>query len=240
MTETPAARPAARLVGLLPYALDIVMPVVSYAVLTALGVGTFWALAVGGLLTAANSVVNTIRRRRLDRLGALVLLEVALGLVLDFVVRDPRLMLARGSLYLAIGGLWVLVNAFTARPLTVDASKPMAAKGGPRGIVAYEWCAANSIAFVRIHRVLSLIWSLMFVAYAVVRVVIIYSAGSVNQSIWLNEIPGVVTVGICLFASARAGARLAKIVEARLAEMSDAPVGETPPTRATLPAGRPA
>jgi hypothetical protein len=226
MPETPTGRPIRVLLRLLPYALDIVLPIASYAVLTSLGVSTFWALIVGGLLTAATSVVNTVRRRRLDKLGGLVLLEVALGLILDFVVRDPRLMLARGSLYLAIGAGWALVNAFTARPLTVDACKPMAAKGGPGGIAAYEWCATHSSAFLRIHRVLSLIWSAMFIAYAVLRVVIIYSASSVDQSVWLNEIPGIVTLGICLFASARAGNRLAKLVEARLAATAAEPAGE--------------
>jgi hypothetical protein len=156
-----------------------VLPLVSYATLRALGASTFWALVAGGLLTAATTVVNTIRRRRLDRLGALVVFEVTLAVVLDFVIRDPRLMLARGSLYLAIGGAWVLVNAFRARPLTVDAAKPFAAKHGRPAIAAYEWAAANSPAFLRIHRALSLAWSAAFIAYAVLRVVIIYSASSV-------------------------------------------------------------
>lgn len=224
MTETPTRHPIHALLRLLPYALDVVLPIASYAALTSMGVSTFWALVVGGLLTAATSVVNTLRRRRLDKLGGLVLLEVALGLVLDVVVRDPRLMLARGSLYLAVGACWALANTFTARPLTVDASKPMAAKGGPSAIAAYEWCAAHSPAFLRVHRVLSLVWSAMFIAYAVLRVMIIYSASSVDQSVWLNEIPGVVTLGICLFASARAGKQLKKIVEARMARSATSAV----------------
>jgi hypothetical protein len=232
MTQTPP-RPFDGLVRLLPYALDIALPLASYATLRALGASTFWALVVGGLLTAAATVVTTVRRRCLDRLGALVLFEIALGVVLDFVIRDPRLMLARGSLYLAIGAMWVLVNAFTARPLTVDAAKPMAAKGGPRGIPTYEWCAANSPEFLRIHRTLSLVWSAAFFTYAALRVAIIYSASSVDQSIWLNEIPGVVAVGICLLASARAGRRLARIVEARLAETDAA---ETVPASRNLAA----
>jgi hypothetical protein len=226
MTQQPA-RPVDGLLRLLPYALDIVVPLVSYATLRALGVGTFWALVVSGLLTAVTTAVNTIRRRRLDRLGALVLFEVALGVVLDFVIRDPRLMLARGSLYLAIGALWMLVNAFTTRPLTVDAAKPMAAKHGARATAAYEWCAANSRPFLGIHRALSLVWSAAFLAYAVLRVVIIYSASSVDQSIWLNEIPGIVAVGIGLLASAIAGRRLAGLVETRLAE-SDAATNVSP------------
>ena len=217
MTETPA-RPLDGLVRLLPYGLDIVLPLASYATLRALGASTFWALIAGGLLTAAATAVNTIRRRRFDRLGVLVLSEVTLGVVLDFVIGDPRLMLARGSLYLAIGGIWVLVNAFTARPLTVEACKPWAAKHGPPAIAAYEWAAANSPAFLRIHQALSLAWSAAFLAYAVLRVVIIYSASSVGQSMWLNEIPGVVAYGVCLLVSAWACRWLAGIVESRLAE----------------------
>jgi hypothetical protein len=233
MTQTPT-RPFDGLARLLPYGLDIVLPLVSYATLRALGASTFWALVAGGLLTAATAVVNTIRRRRLDRLGALVVFEVTLAVVLDFVIRDPRLMLARGSLYLAIGGAWVLVNAFRARPLTVDAAKPFAAKHGRPAIAAYEWAAANSPAFLRIHRALSLAWSAAFIAYAVLRVVIIYSASSVGQSMWLNEIPGVAAFGVCLLASAWAGRRLAGIVEARLAETGAAttvPLVGTHPAR---------
>lgn len=225
MTQTPA-RPYDGLVRLVPYGLDIVLPLASYAALRALGASTFWALVAGGLLTAAAAAVNTIRRRRLDRLGALVLSEVTLGVVLFFVIRDPRLMLARASLYLAIGGVWVLVSAFTARPLTVDACKPWAAKHGRPAIAAYEWAAANSPAFLRIHQALSLAWSAAFIAYAVLRVVIIYSASSVGQSIWLNEIPGVLAYGVCLLVSARACCWLAGIVDARLAETNAA---TTPP-----------
>src|SRR5438874_10824041 len=109
-----------------------------------------------GLLHPANTVANSVHSHSLNRLGALVLFEVALGLVLDFVIRDPRLMLARGSLYLAVGAVWVLVNVFTTRPLTVDAAKPMAARHGPRVTAAYEWCAANSPVFLRIPRAPSL------------------------------------------------------------------------------------
>jgi hypothetical protein len=228
MTQTPA-RSFDGLVRLLPYGLDILLPLVSYATLRALGASTFWAVVAGGLLTAVATVVNTIRCRRLDRLGAFVVFEVTLGVVLDFVIRDPRLMLARGSLYLAAGGVWLLVSAFRARPPTVDAAKPFAAKHGRPAIAAYEWAAANSPAFLRIHRALSLTWSAAFIAYAVLRVVIIYSTSSAGESMWLNEIPGIVAFGVCLLASARAGRRLAGIIEARLAETDAATT--VPPVR---------
>src|SRR4051794_4514539 len=111
-------------VGVLPYLLDIVAPLVSYYALTSMGLSPFWALVIGGALTAVVSTVNTIRRGRLDNLGILVIVEIILGLTLDLTVHDARLTLARGSLFIALAGTWVLVNAFTGRPVTVDATKP--------------------------------------------------------------------------------------------------------------------
>jgi hypothetical protein len=216
-TETKRTRPG--FLGVLPYLFDIVIPLVTYYVLKSFGASDFSALLAGGLLTSANTLMNTIRRGRLDSLGVLVVLELVVGIALDVTLRDPRLLLARGSFFVAVAGVWALATTFTSRPMTVDASKPMAAKGGPRRLAAFEWCARHHPVFLRVHRRLSLLWSLMFIAYAVLRVVIIYRAGSVGASIWLNEIPGIVGVAICLAASARAGKVLEKIVDRRVARM---------------------
>ncbi|MCO1580322.1 hypothetical protein M8C13_31650 [Crossiella sp. SN42] len=227
MSTSPAATPrqSRGLLGVLPYALDVIIPIATYFILKSLGASDFWALVTGGLLTAANSLANTIRRGKLDNLGVLVIVEVAVGLVLDFTFQDPRLILARGSLYIAIAGIWILVNTFTSRPITVDVSKPMAYKGDPHRLTAYEWCAEHSREFLRIHRALSATWCVMFLAYAAIRVVIIYHVSSVQESIWLNEIPGVIGVLVCLVAAARAGKRLEKIVDAQVARMFPAAAG---------------
>jgi hypothetical protein len=79
--------------------------------------------------------------------------------VLDLIVRDPRLTLARGSLLISLAGIWILGNTFTGRPVTVDITKTFAAKkGGKNGIIAFEWLADNSKRFVRIQRSLSTVW----------------------------------------------------------------------------------
>jgi hypothetical protein len=213
-------RRARGIVGVLPYLLDIIIPLVSYYVLTSAGLSSFWALVVGGALTAIVSVLNTVRRGRLDNLGILVIVEIALGLVLDLAVRDPRLTLARGSLFIALAGIWILVNTFTGRPVTVDATKPFAAsKGGEKGVIAFEWLAENSQRFVRIHRALSAVWSVAFLAYAATRVVVIYTV-SVSEAVWLTELPGIIAVAICLVASARAGRRLEALVNDRMEHTS--------------------
>jgi hypothetical protein len=198
--------------------LDIIVPLVFFYVLTGVfHLNTFWALVVGGAITAAVSLVNTLRRGRLDNLGVLILLEIALGLVLDLTVRDARLTLARGSLFIALAGVWNLVNVFTNRPLTTDITKAFAAKkGGTEGVLAFEWLAANSPEFLRIQRWLSTVWSLAFIFYAIIRVIVIYHT-TIAEALWLNEIPGIIAVFVGLAASAVAGKKLEKMVNDRMA-----------------------
>jgi len=210
-------------IGVLPYSLDIIVPLVSYYVLTSVGLSSFWSLLVGGALTAIISIINTVRRGRIDNLGILVMVEIALGLLLDLAVRDPRLTLARGSLFIALAGIWILVNTFTGRPVTMDATKPFAAKkGGKNGVIAFEWLADNSQQFVRVQRSLSTVWGVMFLAYAAVRVVVIYRF-SISEAVWLTEIPGIIAIAICLIASARAGKKLESLVNDRMEFMSGNP-----------------
>jgi hypothetical protein len=221
--EDSRVRRARGMIGVLPYLLDIAIPLVSYYVLTSAGLSAFWALLAGGALTAIIAIINTVRRGRIDNLGVLVIVEIALGLVLDLAVRDPRLILARGSLFIAVAGVWILVNSVTGRPVTMDATKPFAAKkGGADGVIAFEWLAANSPRFVRIQRSLSIVWGAMFLAYAAVRVVVIYTV-SISEAVWLNEIPGVIAVAVCLIASARAGKQLEALVTDRMAHLPGHP-----------------
>jgi len=203
--------------GVLPFLLDIIIPLVSYYLLTAAGLSAFLALVTGGALTAIVAVSNTIRRGKIDSLGVLVIAEIALGIVLDLAVRDARFTLARGSLFLGLAGLWILVSVCTGRPVTVDATKSFAAKkGGQDAIIAVEWLAENSDRYLRIHRALSALWGVMFIAYAAVRVIIIYST-SISQAVWITELPGIAAIAICLVASARAGQRLEALVTDRMA-----------------------
>lgn len=211
-------RPSRGVIAVLPYLLDFIVPLVAFYALTAAGVSPFWSLTIGGALTGVVSVVNTIRRGRLDGLGLLVIAEIALGLVLITTTRDPRLVLARSSLYVALAGIWVLASAVIGRPVTISSSKAFAARReGQDGIAAVDWLAANSASFLHIHRRLSALWGGMFLLYAVVRVVIIYST-SVSRAVSISEIPGIIAIGVCLIASRQAGQRLETLANERLRE----------------------
>lgn len=222
MLEEKAAKPVQSSRGLLdalPYVLNLVLPIAAYFILTALGLSDFWALTIGGLLTGVNAVVNTVRRGKLDSLGLLVLVEVALSVALIFGTQDPRLVLARPSLYIAVGGVWVLAKAFSRRPVTIDASKPMATKGNPQRTAAFEWCAANDDTFRRAHRDLSVLWGVVFLVYSIARLVVIYSVNNLSESVWLTEVPGIIGIVICLLAAKNAGEKLKKTIDAQLERM---------------------
>jgi hypothetical protein len=229
-------RQARAIIAALPYLLDFTVPLVAFYALTAAGLSSFWSLTIGGALTGVISVVNTIRRGKLDGLGLLVIAEIALSLVLIATTRDPRLVLARSSLYLALAGIWVLASAVIGRPVTINTSKAFAARSdGQNGIAAVEWLAANSAPFLRIHRGLSALWGGMFLLYAVVRVIIIYST-SVSRAVSISEIPGIVAVGICLIASRQAGKRLEALANERIRQ-ADGGAARNPGTGSSGGAG---
>lgn len=223
MTSNSGPKPqwSRSLIQAAPYLFDVVIPLVSYYALTGAGLTPFWALVIGGSITAALALFNTVRRGKLDKLGVLVIVEICLGIALDLTVQSPRLTLARGSLYVLVGGAWLLATAFTQRPATVDATKGFAArKGGRQGIDAFEWLAANSALFLRIQRRFTGVWGAMFIAYAVLRVVIIFTV-SISRAVWITELPGLIAIIICMATSARCGKKLEAMVYARMDEMNE-------------------
>jgi hypothetical protein len=109
--------------------LDLVIPIVGYYVLRTCGLSEFWSLTLAGVATAVHTVVGTVRRRSLDSLGTLVVLELALSAVLFTVTRDPRIVLLKPSFYTALAACYLFYTCLTARPFTVQSSRPFATRG---------------------------------------------------------------------------------------------------------------
>lgn len=217
MTTTPAAAPS-KLRAAAPLLADIVIPVAGYYLLHALGLDDFWALTVSGLATGLNAVVNTIRRRRLDGLGLLVVIELALSIALLFTTRDPRIVLIKPSFYIAVGGLYALVSCFAGRPLVYYSAMPFATRGDVKRLDAYELSWAGSPAFRRIMRTLTVVWAAAFLVDAVVRVVIVYHFGpdQVNRSLLLSQVPSIVLFLAAIVTTRLRVRSLRRIVERHL------------------------
>lgn len=181
-----------RLRALLPFALDVVLPLAAYFLLhTVAGLSAFWALAAGGLATAVNAVITTVRRGRLDALGVLVAIEVALSVALLFVSRDPRVLLIKPAFYLVVSGLYALATLVVGTPLAYDSGRPFATRGDPALVAAYERAYTDSLVFRRAIRSVTAVWGAAFLADAALRVLIVYSypPAQVTDSLLLSQAP---------------------------------------------------
>lgn len=207
-----------------PLLLDLVIPSAGYFALHALGLSDFWALTIAGSVTGLNAVVNTVRRRRLDSLGLLVVAELALTVVLMVATDDPRLILVRPAFYLALAAVWALVSCFAGRPVTYVGAAPIATRGDPERIRAYERTWHRSPQFQRIHRQLTGTVGVVLLGYAILRVVIVYSL-TVPQAVVSQEILGVALIGGLLVAIRSRVPRLRRIVDA---EQAGTPAESTP------------
>ena len=212
---THPASPAAtsRRRTLLPILLDLVIPTAGYFVLHWAGLSDVWALTIAGSATAVNALLTTVRRGRLDALGLLVVAEIAVSVALVASTGDPRLILARPAVYLAVAGVVNLVSCFAGRPLSYTAATPMATKGDPVRAVAYERAWHHSPELRTIHRQLTAGIGLAMLLYAVLRVLVVYSF-STATALLAQEIPGLLLVALVVVLIRRRVPRLRRIVDA--------------------------
>jgi hypothetical protein len=132
------AQPVSRFRAFLPFLLDLVVPILAYVVLHRLGVSDVLALTVGGLATGVNATIGTLRRRRLDGIGLLVVLEITVSIGLLLVTNDARILLIKPSFYLALGAIYAFITCLVGRPIFYEAAKPFATRGDPPRLAAHE------------------------------------------------------------------------------------------------------
>ncbi len=84
---------------------DIGGPLAAFSVLRAHGFSEVTALVLSGVFPALGVALTVVRQRRLDALGALVLLGIVVGTVLGLASGDARLVLIEGSVPTGIFGL---------------------------------------------------------------------------------------------------------------------------------------
>jgi hypothetical protein len=183
------------------------------------GLPDVWALTIAGSATAVNALVNTIRRGRLDALGLLIAAEVGVSVILVAITEDPRLILARPAVYLAVAGVVSLVSCFAGRPLSYTWATPMATKGDPERAVAYEHAWQHSPELRSIHRQLTAWIGVAMLAYAAIRVLIIYSF-STGTAVLGQDIPAILLIALVVVLIRRRVPRLRRIVDTEQAALT--------------------
>ncbi len=115
---------------------DVVVPIAVFTVLTRFGVPTLWALIPGGLAPALNNLRVWIKSRRLEPLGIIVLLFLAIGTATSIISGSVFLVLIKESFLTGTFGAICLGSLFASRPLMFYVNRQFVAGEDPARL---EW-----------------------------------------------------------------------------------------------------
>lgn len=154
--------------------LDVVAPVVAYQGLHAAGVAVVPALALGSVFPAFGVALGGVRRRRMDGVGVLVLLLIAVGAVSTLLTGSARVALVKESFFTGLLGLLYLGSLFAPRPLTFYFGRRFRA-GDDEAAIAHWNGLWRYESFRRANRFMTVVWGVVLVVEAGVRVALVYA-----------------------------------------------------------------
>ena len=145
---------------------DMALPWIAVQVLTQVwGFSTVAAIAIAALFPASSIAIGALRRRRLDFIGALVLVTLIGGVAVSLATQDVRFALMRAVPGATLFAVACLASLPARRPLMFFLARQFTAGDDPAKIAA--WNARVEIAgFRRAMRVLTAVWGLAFLAKA--------------------------------------------------------------------------
>jgi len=172
---------------------DIAGPLALYWWLRGQGRSTVTSLVLSGILPAAGVVLGIVSKRRVDVVGVVVLLGIAVGTVLGLTSGSARLVLLEGSVPTAIFGLVCLGSLRTARPLMYRFAVEFIGQDTPRGkefadLWRYE-------GFRHAFKVVTTVWGIAYLLEAAARVVIVEST-SAGTALAISKIMPFVVTGL--------------------------------------------
>lgn len=164
--------------SVVPLVTDLVVPLVVYYVLRAVGLDPLPALVLAGVPTVAFLVGQSIRHRKVDALGAFVLVLVVACVAVSLVTGSPRFLLAKSGAFTALIGLAFLASLLLSRPLPFTLARAMLQRlPAGAGLHTDSWDVLweRSPWFRRVWRVDTVIWAAGLLADAAARVIMAYT-----------------------------------------------------------------
>jgi hypothetical protein len=202
----------------LGYAADVVLPMALYYVLHRLGISDTVALGASIVIALVATIVNTIRRKKLDAIGILVIFEIALSIVLFLLLKDRRLILAKPSFYSGLVAIYLIVMAFGSKPMNYDAIRNVGSDGDPRRAAAFDAAWDENPKFRTALRTAEIGWGIAFLADAILRVIIVFTTEP-GRAVWLSNVPHIAAIALIIVFSAGMGRINGRIVDAQFAKM---------------------
>jgi hypothetical protein len=176
---------------------DISGPLLTYRILHAAGTSDVVALIASGVPPALGVTIAAKRHRRLDVIGALVLLGVVIGTSLGLLTDDPKLVLLEGAVPTLLFSLVCLLSVLLRRPLMFVLLRAVA---GTRGITAAELRELGRDSAVRNDfRVITLVWGVGFLVESLLKATVVLSS-STGLALTVSKVVAYPVAGIlCLW-----------------------------------------
>ncbi|GAA2560945.1 hypothetical protein GCM10010435_35660 [Winogradskya consettensis] len=214
---TPPPGRRRQLAAILPMALDMAAPMISFVLLhLVLGVSPVIALTAGAFAAGLRVLYLAVRERRISAFSVLMLLIMAATIVLVLITGDPRLILAKSALIPALGGTWGIITNFVGRPLVFDVAGPFITKGDPELAASWRTAWEHEPEFVARLKLLNLIWGIGFLISAVLRVVIVYHV-PLTVGVFAGQVPTLGGLVILILLTRRLGRPLMAAVHRQAA-----------------------
>ena len=172
---------------------DIGGPLVLYQVLRSHGASEVKALVLSGIFPALGVLYGVVRHRRLDAIGALVLIGIAVGTILGLASHNARLVLVEGSVPTGIFGLVCLGSLWTRRPLIYRFALEFIGPDTPKGRdFESRW---QYEGFRRVFNLMTIVWGVTYLAEAVARVIIVENT-SAGTALTISKIMPYAVAGV--------------------------------------------
>ncbi len=154
---------------------DLIAPACVYYAARALGAPVMLAVLLGGLACLPRQVVGLARQRRLDGLGAAVLIVFAVSGLLSLLSGDARVLVMKDAVWPLAAGAVTAGSCLRGKPVTFFMLRPMLTQGRPENRPFWDQVWAAGSAFRHSLRVLAVGWSVVLLAAAAVELMLALS-----------------------------------------------------------------
>lgn len=203
---------------------DTVGPTVAYLGLLSAGLSTLAALVLSGVLPAFGVALTVALRRRLDAIGALVLIGIIVGAVAGLASGSAHLVLIDGVIPTAVFGAVCLASLWSHRPMMYRFALEFIGADTAKGRdFADRW---RHQGFRHAFGVTTVVWGVAFIVEAAVQVIIVESSSAGTAKVTAQLLPLVFAAPLIAWnvSYAKRGRR-----QGELADAARRARGETPP-----------
>ncbi len=153
---------------------NVVLPLTVVQILTHRDVPLLSALAISAIFPVAWSILEAVKKRKLDLIAAISLLFIIGGILASLFTHDSRLALAKESFGTGLLGAVCLGSLLAPRPLMFYFGREYATAGDPTRQAEWDqlWQAAP---FRSAQRTLTVVWGVTWLAEASIRFIMAYT-----------------------------------------------------------------